>query len=142
MAKNRIEDELTRRRTEHRYRRRRTLQSPQAIEVRIDGRELLSFCSNDYLGLADRSARCWRRSRRRRAAAASAAAPRTWSPAMPPRITRSRKNWRDFAGDRARAAVLDRLHGQPRRRWRARSAAATTVFEDKLNHASLIDAAR
>ena len=35
------------------HRTRRVLQSPQGVHVRIDGKELLSFASNDYLGLAD-----------------------------------------------------------------------------------------
>lgn len=34
------------------YRSRLTSSSPQGIRVAIDGREYLSFCSNDYLGLA------------------------------------------------------------------------------------------
>ena len=34
------------------YRRRRTLDSPQGREVVVEGRRLLNFCSNDYLGLA------------------------------------------------------------------------------------------
>lgn len=34
-------------------RKRRTLESPQQVEVVIDGRTLVSFCSNDYLGLAN-----------------------------------------------------------------------------------------
>ena len=33
-------------------RTRRLLQSPQQAEVRVDGRDVVAFCSNDYLGLA------------------------------------------------------------------------------------------
>ncbi|CAG0942345.1 8-amino-7-oxononanoate synthase [Gammaproteobacteria bacterium] len=34
------------------YRRRRVVEGPQGREIRVDGRALLNFCSNDYLGLA------------------------------------------------------------------------------------------
>jgi len=34
-------------------RQRRTLQSPQSPHIIVDGNEYLSFCSNDYLGLAN-----------------------------------------------------------------------------------------
>lgn len=37
----------------HLYRARLTLDGPQASHVRLGGRDLLSFCSNDYLGLAN-----------------------------------------------------------------------------------------
>jgi 8-amino-7-oxononanoate synthase len=44
--------ELDRLRRDNLYRTRRSLQSPQGVRPVIDGRRLLSFCSNDYLGLA------------------------------------------------------------------------------------------
>ncbi len=34
------------------YRVRRTLNSPQSTEIDLDGKRLINFCSNDYLGLA------------------------------------------------------------------------------------------
>ncbi len=34
-------------------RRRQALEGPQGVRPRIDGREYLAFCSNDYLGLAN-----------------------------------------------------------------------------------------
>jgi 8-amino-7-oxononanoate synthase len=35
------------------YRKRRIVASPQGVQLNADGRELLNFCSNDYLGLAN-----------------------------------------------------------------------------------------
>jgi len=35
------------------WRQHRTLNSPQGVNVNVDGRLLLAFCSNDYLGLAN-----------------------------------------------------------------------------------------
>ena len=35
------------------YRRHRVSETPQGVHMRIDGQDLLSFCSNDYLGLAN-----------------------------------------------------------------------------------------
>ncbi|MCG6941095.1 MAG: 8-amino-7-oxononanoate synthase [Thiohalocapsa sp.] len=44
--------ELERLRRENLYRARRVLEGPQGVRPVIDGRGMLSFCSNDYLGLA------------------------------------------------------------------------------------------
>jgi len=44
---------LKQRQSENRYRRRENLSSAQDTHVVIDGKRLLSFCSNDYLGLAN-----------------------------------------------------------------------------------------
>ncbi|MFI8741403.1 8-amino-7-oxononanoate synthase [Stutzerimonas zhaodongensis] len=43
---------LAERRAAHLYRRRPLLETPQQPEVTVDGEQLLAFCSNDYLGLA------------------------------------------------------------------------------------------
>jgi len=46
-------DELARLEQARLYRRRLVLESPQGPEVEVKGQRLLSFCSNDYLGLAN-----------------------------------------------------------------------------------------
>lgn len=49
----RLREGLQRRREASLLRQRLTLDTPQAPLVRVDGRQLISFCSNDYLGLAN-----------------------------------------------------------------------------------------
>ena len=44
---------LNERRAAHLYRQRPLLETPQGPEVLVDGQRLLAFCSNDYLGLAN-----------------------------------------------------------------------------------------
>jgi len=48
----RLSEALARREREGLYRHRLTLDSPQGPVIRLAGREYLNFCSNDYLGLA------------------------------------------------------------------------------------------
>ena len=48
-----LSSRLAERRAAHLYRQRPLLQTPQGVEVLVDGERLLSFCSNDYLGLAN-----------------------------------------------------------------------------------------
>ena len=47
---------LSERRATHRYRHRRVLETPQLPELVVDGKSYLAFCSNDYLGLANHPA--------------------------------------------------------------------------------------
>ncbi len=48
-----LQPDLERRRKAHLYRTRRVSEGAQGPRLRMDGRELLTFCSNDYLGLAN-----------------------------------------------------------------------------------------
>jgi 8-amino-7-oxononanoate synthase len=45
--------QLQTRKASHLYRSRLVVEGPQGVTVHIDGRDYLSFCSNDYLGLAN-----------------------------------------------------------------------------------------
>lgn len=47
-----LRNELKLRQQQGLYRRRKQLQSPQGREIILDGQRVLNFCSNDYLGLA------------------------------------------------------------------------------------------
>lgn len=48
-----LEKDLQARRAEGLYRTRKTLEVPQGAEVVVDGKPYLAFCNNDYLGLAN-----------------------------------------------------------------------------------------
>ncbi|MBB3167022.1 8-amino-7-oxononanoate synthase [Simiduia aestuariiviva] len=48
-----LRQQLAERRAADLYRQRRTLRGAQQPEVDVEGRQLLAFCSNDYLGLAN-----------------------------------------------------------------------------------------
>jgi 8-amino-7-oxononanoate synthase len=47
-----VDAELSRRKAQNRLRRLRSIQPDGPVHVRIGGRRLLNFCSNDYLGLS------------------------------------------------------------------------------------------
>ena len=136
----RVRDELQRLRAQHLYRIRRVLESPQGVEVRVDGENLLAFCSNDYLGLANnaRVTAAFQNGAQRHGVGSGASHLVTGHSVAHHALE---EELAAFVGaERALlfstgymanlgvvSALLDR-HG--------------TVFEDKLNHASLIDAAR
>jgi 8-amino-7-oxononanoate synthase len=53
ILEQRLRAALAKRREQNRYRHRKILQSPQGAEVEVGGKRLVAFCSNDYLGLAN-----------------------------------------------------------------------------------------
>jgi 8-amino-7-oxononanoate synthase len=48
-----LRTKLEQRKRDNLYRTRRVMASPQGPEMVVDGRSMLTFCSNDYLGLAN-----------------------------------------------------------------------------------------
>ena len=135
-----LEAALQSRRENLLYRRRLTLDSPQGPEVIIDGRHYLAFCSNDYLGLANH-----------------------------PAIVASFRRAVDTYGMGGGASHLIVGHSRPHHQLEEELAAFTrrprallfstgymanlgvmnalldsgdAVFQDRLNHASLLDAGR
>ncbi|MCU7847425.1 MAG: 8-amino-7-oxononanoate synthase [Candidatus Thiodiazotropha sp. (ex Lucinoma kastoroae)] len=49
----RLAEALQQRRKEALYRTRRVVATPQQPELQVDGKSMIAFCSNDYLGLAN-----------------------------------------------------------------------------------------
>jgi 8-amino-7-oxononanoate synthase len=135
-----MQDDLNERRRSGLYRERRRLTSAQQVRVRVAGRELINFSSNDYLALAAdaRLARSAARCARRYGTGAGA------SPLVSGRLTPLALLERDLArwqqaeaalvftsGYIANLALLSTLAGKE-----------DVVFSDRWNHASLIDGCR
>ena len=129
---------LAERRAAHLYRQRPLLETPQQPEVMVDGEQLLAFCSNDYLGLASH-----------------------------PEVVRAMQQGAERWGVGGGASHLVMGHSTPHHQleealadftgrprallfstgYMANLAAVTalvgqgdTVLEDRINHASLLDA--
>lgn len=133
-----LKSRLAERRSAHLYRHRPLLQTPQQPEVMVDGERVLAFCSNDYLGLASH-----------------------------PEVIRAMQQGADRWGVGGGASHLVMGHSTPHHQleealaeftgrprallfstgYMANLAAVTalvgqgdTVLEDRINHASLLDA--
>jgi 8-amino-7-oxononanoate synthase len=135
-----MEDDLAERRRLGLYRERRRVQSGQGPRLRLGGRELVNFASNDYLSLAGDP----------RLAAAAAEAARRWgtgagasplvSGLLPPlqQLEDTLAEWEGTeaalvfsSGYAANLALVPSFAGRE-----------DAVFSDELNHASLIDGCR
>jgi 8-amino-7-oxononanoate synthase len=129
---------LAERRAADLYRQRPLLQSPQGPNVMVDGRPLLAFCNNDYLGLANHPevVAAWRDGAERWGVGGGA----------------SHLVIGHSAPHQALEEALAELTGRPRALlfstgYMANLGAVTalvgagdTVLQDRLNHASLLDA--
>jgi 8-amino-7-oxononanoate synthase len=119
------------------YRRRRVVDSALSRTLVVDGREVLNFCSNDYLGLANDP----------RVAAAFAAGIERWgSGAGASHLVCGHTSAHheleealaDFTG-RERALLFSTGYGANVGTINALVSTRDAVFEDRLNHASLLD---
>jgi 8-amino-7-oxononanoate synthase len=119
------------------YRERRVLEGPQAAEVQVDQRRLVNFCSNDYLGLANHPAvrEAFHQAVERYGVGAGAAHLVCGHSAPHHALEEELAEFlgRDRAllfstGYMANLGVISALVGR-----------GDVVFEDRLNHASLLD---
>jgi len=129
---------LEQRRAADLYRQRPLLQSPQGPQVMVDGQPLLAFCSNDYLGLANHPEviAAWRAGAERWGVGGGAShlvighsTPHHEVEEALAELTGRPRALLFTTGYMANLGALTALVGQ-----------GDTVLQDRLNHASLLDA--
>ena len=133
-----LKAQLTEREQARLYRHRQVLESPQGVDVVVNGERYVNFSSNDYLGLASHpkviealadGARKW--------GAGSGAAHLVSGHSLPHHALE--EELAEFTG-RARALLFSTGYMANLGAVSALLGRGDTVFEDRLNHASLIDA--
>jgi len=133
-----LSSRLAQRRADHLYRQRPLLASPQGVHVSVDGQSLLAFCSNDYLGLASHPA----------VAEAMVEGVRRWGAgggASHLVVGHSAAHHQleealaEFTG-RPRALLMSSGYMANMGAITALVGQGDTVLQDRLNHASLLDA--
>ena len=133
-----LSSRLAERRAAHLYRRRPLLDAPQDVRVRVDGENFLAFCNNDYLGLANHP----------EVVEAFAQGARRWGVgggASHLVVGHSTPHHEleealaEFTG-RPRALLLSSGYMANLGTVTALVGQGDTVLEDRLNHASLLDA--
>jgi 8-amino-7-oxononanoate synthase len=130
---------LAERQQQQLYRRRQTLEGPQNVEIQIDGKTYVSFCSNDYLGLASHPAviDALKVGADRFGVGSGAAHLITGHSYAHQALE---EELADFVG-RPRALLFSTGYMANLGVVSALTGRADHVFEDRLNHASLLDAA-
>jgi 8-amino-7-oxononanoate synthase len=135
-----MDDDLNERRRQGLYRVRRPLQSGQDVRVRLRGRLLLNFSSNDYLALASDPRLAVAAARAARRYGCGAGASPLISGHTPPlrALERDLARWEETeaalvfsSGFAANLALVSALADRE-----------DAIFSDALNHASLIDGCR
>jgi 8-amino-7-oxononanoate synthase len=133
----RLVSALEQRRNEGLYRHRLTLASAQGPKVRVEGREYLNFCSNDYLGLAAHPKVIERfRSAAAEYGVGSGASHLVCGHSAP--HSELEEALAEFTG-RARALLFSSGYMANTGILSSLLQRGDYVFEDRLNHASLLD---
>ena len=129
---------LAERRTANLYRQRPLLESPQGPLVKVDGRELLAFCSNDYLGLANHPQviEAWRAGAEKWGVGGGASQLVIGHSTPHHELEEALA---EFSG-RPRALLFSTGYMANLGAVTALVGQGDTVLEDRLNHASLLDA--
>lgn len=129
---------LAERRAANLYRQRPLLESPQGPLVQVDGRELLAFCSNDYLGLANHPQviEAWRAGAQKWGVGGGASHLVIGHSTPHHELEEALA---EFTG-RARALLFSTGYMANLGAVTALVGQGDTVLEDRLNHASLLDA--
>ena len=124
------------------YRRRRVQGGPQQPESLVDGRPMLAFCSNDYLGLANHPevVAALKRGADRWGVGAGAAHLVNGHSAAHHALEEVEEDLAEFV-DRPRALLFSTGYMANLGLISALAGRGDTVCEDRLNHASLLDGA-
>ncbi|MEC4750573.1 8-amino-7-oxononanoate synthase [Methylomicrobium sp. Wu6] len=119
------------------YRKRRIVASPQGVHLTADGRELINFCSNDYLGLANHPEviRAFKNAADRYGVGSGSAHLVCGHSAAHHALE---EELAEFCG-RERALLFSTGYMANLGAISALIGSGDTVIEDRLNHASLVD---
>jgi 8-amino-7-oxononanoate synthase len=134
-----IREELEQIRRSGLYRATRTISGKQAAYVRMNGRDMLLLCSNNYLGLADHPALIEASVRAVRQFGASSAASRLVSGTMELH-EQLESEIADFKGTEA-ALLFNSGYAANTGIIAVLAGRGDVIFSDRLNHASIIDGA-